>query len=156
MNQGHGRHETRELYAFEVTPEQAHFPHASMAAVRVSTTHYLKSLQVTQDVEILVTSRDSEKMTPAEFLQARRNHWGIETQVNYVRDTTFGEDKSTNRTDHGPQNMATLRNLVIGMCAIDAAKHGKKTSWLPKFRREAKNNQDKAVDLVAKPLLNNT
>jgi hypothetical protein len=31
-----------------------------------------------------------------------------------VRDVTFGEDASQIRTGHGPQNMATLRNLAIG------------------------------------------
>ena len=30
-----------------------------------------------------------------------------------VRDTAFGEDASRVRTDHGPENMATLRNLAI-------------------------------------------
>lgn len=156
MNQGHGRHETKETYAFDVSPEQSGFPHASMAAVRISTNHYLKSGKVSEDVEMLLTSRSSQKMTPAQFEEGRRGHWGIETPYHYVRDVTFGEDKSTNQVDHGPRNMAALRNLVIGMCAIDAARRNQQNSYLPRFRREAANDRRRCIKLVAKPLLNST
>ena len=43
----------------------------------------------------------------AEQLQSlRRGHWGIEA-VHYVRDVIFGEDASTVRSGHAPQNLAT-------------------------------------------------
>ncbi|MBV6699500.1 hypothetical protein KV557_20775 [Kitasatospora aureofaciens] len=37
----------------------------------------------------------------------------MENRLHFVRDTTFGEDNSRIRTGHGPENMATLRNLAI-------------------------------------------
>jgi hypothetical protein len=36
-----------------------------------------------------------------------------ENRLHFVRDTTFREDASKVRTGHGPENMATLRNLAI-------------------------------------------
>lgn len=41
--------------------------------------------------------------------------------VTSVRDTTFAEDASKIRTGHGPENMATLRNLAIN--ALRTAGH---------------------------------
>lgn len=95
-------------------------------------------------------------MTPAQLEAFRRGHWGIENHLHYVRDVSFGEDSSTLRTGQAPQNMATLRNLVIGICALDAARQNKRTSSLPKFRREAQNNRDLAAARVARPLLDGT
>jgi predicted transposase YbfD/YdcC len=37
----------------------------------------------------------------------------IENRLHFIRDTTFAEDASQVRTGHGPDNMATLRNLPI-------------------------------------------
>ncbi|WP_420082725.1 hypothetical protein ACN6AT_36115 (plasmid) [Streptomyces sp. JL4002] len=37
----------------------------------------------------------------------------IENRLHFVRDTTFTEDASKIHTGHGPENMATLRNLAI-------------------------------------------
>jgi hypothetical protein len=94
-------------------------------------------------------------MNAAQLQAARRGHWGIES-THYVRDVTFGEDASTIRTGHAPQNLAALRNLVIGLCALDGARQHKTTSYLPRFRSAARNHRHLAIDLVGRPLLNNT
>ena len=91
-------------------------------------------------------------MDAAQLQAARRGHWGIES-VHYVRDVTLGEDASTVRTGHTPQNLAALRNVVIGLCVLDAARHHKATSYLPRFRSAARNNRVLAIDLVSRPLL---
>lgn len=49
-----------------------------------------------------------------------RSQWTIENRLHFVRDTAFGEDASRVRTDHGPENMATLRNLAINTSATTA------------------------------------
>src|SRR5512146_781599 len=54
LDQGHSRHETREVYPFEITPENSGFPYAAQAAVLCRTTHHLKSLRVTEEMEILL------------------------------------------------------------------------------------------------------
>jgi hypothetical protein len=90
MGQAHGRHETRELFAFEVDAQQTGFPHAAMAAVRLSTTHHLKEVRVSQDIEILIASRGSWKMSPEQMEDFRRNHWGIENSLHYVNGSVPG------------------------------------------------------------------
>ena len=152
MDQGHGRHETREVYPFEITPEQSGFPHAAQAALILRTTHHLKSVQVTEETEILLSSRPASQMNAAQLQGLRRGHWTLEA-LHYVRDVTFGEDASTVRTGHAPQNLAALRNLVIGLCALDAARQHKTTSYLPRFRSAARNHRHLAIDLVSRPLL---
>ena len=138
-----------------MTPENTDFPHAAQAAVITRTTHHLKSVRVTEDTEIVLSSRPADKMDAALIQGFRRGHWTIENPIHYVRDVTFGEDRSTARTQHIVPNLATLRNLVIGLCALDSARQGrsKRTSYLPRFRSAASNNHQLAVDLLARPLL---
>lgn len=130
------------------------FPHVAQAAVIVRTTHHLKSVRVTEEVEIALTSRSALKLDAAGFQSSRRGHWGIENPIHYVRDVTFGEDRSTICKADAPRNMAALRNLVIGICALDAAGQDQSASYLPRFRNAAKNDKQIAVDLVTRPLLN--
>ena len=153
LDQGHGRHETREVYPLEVTPQEAGFPHVAQAAVIVRTTHHLKSLQVSEETEIVLSSRRASKLDAGGLQAFRRGHWGIENPIHYVRDVTFGEDRSTICKKDAPRNMAALRNLVIGICALDAARKGQARSYLPRFRSRAKNDHQMAIDLVARPLL---
>ncbi len=117
------------------------------------TTHHLKSLRITEETEILLTSRPAAEMNAPQIQAFRRGHWNIENPIHYVRDVTFGEDRSTARTGHTPENLATLRNLVIGLCGLDAARKSKPASYLPRFRSAAKNDRQIAVDLLARPLL---
>ena len=116
------------------------------------TTHHLKSLRVTEEIEIAITSRPPAKLNAAGFQASRRAHWGIENPIHYVRDVTFGEDRSTICKKDAPRNMAALRNLVIGICGLDAAGKGQSASYLPRFRSDAKNDNQIAVDLLARPL----
>ena len=117
------------------------------------TTHHLKSARITEETEILLTSRPAADMNAAQIQAFRRGHWTIENPLHYVRDVTFGEDRSTVRTGHAPDNLATLRNLVIGLCGLDAARKKRHASYLPRFRSAAKHNPQIAIDLIARPLL---
>ena len=98
-----------------MTPQTTGFPHAAQAAVVIRTTHHLKSLRVTEETELLLTSRPAAQLNAAQIQVSRRGHWTIENPIHYVRDVTFGEDRSTIRTGHAPRNLGTLRNLVIGL-----------------------------------------
>jgi predicted transposase YbfD/YdcC len=121
--------------------------------VVLRTTHHLKSVKVTQEMEMLISSRPADKMKAAQIQAFRRGHWSIEI-LHYVRDVTFGEDRSTVQKEHAPRNMATLRHLVIGLCGIDTARQKKHHSSLPTFRAAASNDHQVAIDLLARPLLN--
>jgi hypothetical protein len=50
-----------------------------------------------------------------------RGHWAIENKVHHVRDVTLDEDRSQIRKGHGPQVMATLRNLALSLLRLAGA-----------------------------------
>lgn len=65
-----------------------------------------------------ITSQSQQQASPACILCQNREHWSIENSSHYVRDVTFDEDRSRIRKGSGPQVMATLRNLVIGILRL--------------------------------------
>ncbi|MEO0949024.1 MAG: ISAs1 family transposase, partial [Cyanobacteria bacterium J06641_5] len=46
--------------------------------------------------------------------RAIRLYWGIENQLHWVLDVTFGEDNSRIRRGYGPESFTLLRRLAIG------------------------------------------
>lgn len=62
-----------------------------------------------------VTSLTAAQAGPERAAGLTRGHWQIENKIHWVRDVTFREDASRIRTGEGPQVMATLRNLAIGV-----------------------------------------
>jgi hypothetical protein len=62
-----------------------------------------------------VTSLDRAGADAARLLGLVRGQWEIENRLHWVRDVTFDEDASQIRAGHGPQVMATLRNLAISL-----------------------------------------
>ena len=62
----------------------------------------------------VITSLPPEEANPRRLLQRVCQHWHIENKLQYDRDVTFAEDRSTVRTGHAPWAMAALRNTVIG------------------------------------------
>ncbi len=152
LDQGHGRHDTREVFLFEVTDKETGFPHAAQGALVIRTTHHLKKVKVTQDVQFVITSRSHEKLSPAQFLKALRGHWAIENKLHYPRDVTLKEDLSTARTGHSQQNLAALRNLVIGLSALCHEHQVSSHRSLPEFRRNAQNFRAPMLRLINRPL----
>jgi predicted transposase YbfD/YdcC len=65
---------------------------------------------------------------------AIRTHWGIENQLHWVLDVTFGEDACRIRTGHGPDNFALLRRLAISVLNQETSK---KRSLRQKSKRAA-------------------
>lgn len=70
--------------------------------------------KVSSEVRYAITSL-GESVEAAQLLRLVRGHWSIENRLHYVRDMTFGEDKSQVRTGSAPEVMAALRNVVIGV-----------------------------------------
>ena len=66
--------------------------------------------------------------------RAIRVHWGIENQLHWVLDMTFGEDASRIRTAYAPQNMALLKRLAISVLNQERSK---KRSIRQKAKRAA-------------------
>jgi predicted transposase YbfD/YdcC len=68
--------------------------------------------KVQQEVVFLITSRSPARGSHAQVHAWIRGHWSIEVR-HFVRDGTFGEDRSRLRHGHAPQIMAACRNLCI-------------------------------------------
>ena len=62
-----------------------------------------------------ITSLTFAQASPARLADYIRGHWAIENGLHHVRDVTFAEDASQLRTGIGPQVMACLCNLIIGL-----------------------------------------
>lgn len=80
-----------------------------------------------RDVRFLLTSLLPRRADPARLLALARGHWSIESR-HFVRDVTFGEDRSPLRTGDAPQILAACRTLAhtlirrSGATAIAAAR----------------------------------
>jgi predicted transposase YbfD/YdcC len=57
----------------------------------------------------------SSTTTPERLLSAVRQHWGIENQLHWVLDVSFGEDSSRIRKDNAPTNIAIIRHAALNM-----------------------------------------
>jgi predicted transposase YbfD/YdcC len=69
--------------------------------------------KITEEVVYLITDLTPTLATPRRLLELDRGHWSIENRLHYVRDVSFGEDRSRLRTGQAPQILAALRNLTI-------------------------------------------
>ncbi|HET9142334.1 ISAs1 family transposase [Actinophytocola sp.] len=116
------RHGRREQRTIEVLPAPADldFPHASQIwqITRYRTIHHTQQTRSTQPkiethTAYGVTSLTPHHATPAHISAYLRGHWEIENRLHWVRDVTYGEDRSRVRTGTAPRAMASLRNLAI-------------------------------------------
>jgi predicted transposase YbfD/YdcC len=112
-NRGHGRVELRALKA--VTVHHFGFPHAAQVLQVTRKVRDLRTRRWRTVTVYAITSLTFEQASPARLADYLRGHWAIENGLHYLRDTTFAEDGSQVRTGTGPQVMACLRNLAIGV-----------------------------------------
>ena len=68
--------------------------------------------------------------------RALRAHWGIENQLHWVLDVTFGEDDSRIRNLNSPENFSLLRRLAISLLNQETST---KRSLRQKMKRAAMN-----------------
>jgi hypothetical protein len=111
-DRGHGRVEIRTLKAVSVG--HFGFPHAAQVLEVTRTTREPGARRWRTVVVYGVTSLTFAQASPARLADLLRGHWAIEA-LHYLRDVTFCEDASQLRSGSGPQVMACLRNLVIGV-----------------------------------------
>ena len=55
-------------------------------------------------------------------LHAVRTHWEVENKLHWTLDVVFGEDGHSYAKDHGPENMAVLRQLALNLLKLDPTK----------------------------------
>lgn len=81
----------------------------------------LRTGAVQEERAYAITSLAPARATPAQLLTLWRQHWHIENKLHYVRDVTFGEDRSTVRAGRGAQVLAAVRNTAISLLRCEGA-----------------------------------
>jgi predicted transposase YbfD/YdcC len=91
------------------------FPHAAQVLQVTRKTRDLHTRRWRTVTLYAITSLTFAQASPTRLADLIRGHWTIENGLHWVRDVTFAEDASQLRTGAGPQVMACLRNLAIGL-----------------------------------------
>ncbi len=112
----HGRVELRTLKT--VTVNGFGFPHTAQVVQVTRRRRDARDRRWRTVTVYAVTSLTHAQASPARLADLLRGHWAIENNLHWVRDVTFAEDRSRIRTGHGPQVMASLRNLVISILRL--------------------------------------
>ena len=84
-------------------------------AILLRTRESLSTGKTTKEIVHLITSLDHNKCSAKRLLELKRQYWDVENKLHYIKDFVFGEDRSTIRALHGPQNMSALRNLAVSI-----------------------------------------
>jgi predicted transposase YbfD/YdcC len=116
-DKGHGRVEVRSITVSQMLNDYTEWPHLAQVFQLRQRTTIQHSGQVTETISYGITSLTAHEATPERLLEIARRHWGIENQLHYRRDVTLHEDAGRLRVGHGPQVMAALNNLVLGLLA---------------------------------------
>ena len=103
--------------------------------------------ETTHEVAYAITGVSRTRADAARLLEWWRSHWGIENKEHWVRDETFGEDRSRVRSGAAPQVLAAVRNLVLNWLRTqkigNIAKALRENGWNPQplFAMLGKHNQ---------------
>jgi predicted transposase YbfD/YdcC len=116
-DRGHGRIEQRTIRTAPL-PASVRFPHAAQVLELQRHTTDLGGHTLRTEVVYGITSLDATRAGSARLLGLVRGQWEIENRLHWVRDITFDEDRSQIRSGHGPQVMASLRNLAISLLRL--------------------------------------
>lgn len=118
----------------------ANWPHIRQVA---QVTRVITSKKgTTTEIVYLITNLSSAHASPERLLAIVRGHWSIENGSHYVRDVTFGEDRSRLRSGNAPHVLAALRNLAITLI------HRTGTSQIAAARRMFSHDPAQALDLL--------
>jgi predicted transposase YbfD/YdcC len=123
VDRGQGRTEVRTI---KVSSEMNAYLAASwpfLSQVAQLTRTVTKAGQTTTEVVYLITTLSVQQASPQRLLELNRGHWSIENRTHYVRDVTFGEDRSCLQSGNAPQIMAALRNLAITLIHRSGSYH---------------------------------
>ena len=105
--------EEREISVIATDKPGLYFDGVKQVAKLFRKREILKDKRIEEETVFLITNLDHEQADPERLMQLKREYWAIENKLHYRKDFVFGEDRSTIRAEHGPHNMATLRNFAI-------------------------------------------
>jgi predicted transposase YbfD/YdcC len=120
---GHGREEWRGAYVFErLEGIRDRELWRDLAVVVVVLRERRVGGEISNEAHYYVSSRKADAEL---FLNAAREHWGIENGCHWVLDVCFAEDACRSRNGHAAQNLACLRRMALSMLkAADGPKCG--------------------------------
>lgn len=118
VNKGHGRIETRILTTSTMLNAYSTWPGLAQVYRLERQFQWWRSgrcYRTSCKVEFGITSLSRTQATPAQLLNIRRTHWGIEIGLHYRRDVTFKEDATRMTVGHAGKIMASINNLIIAL-----------------------------------------
>jgi predicted transposase YbfD/YdcC len=115
LEAGHHRREHRQVWAVSVSQMGQLYQSSSwvglQTVVMVVRVRHLWN-KTTREVQFYLSSLPGDA---ARIARAIRAHWGIENQLHWVLDVTFGEDSSRIRNAHGSENFSLMRRIAISL-----------------------------------------
>jgi predicted transposase YbfD/YdcC len=115
VREEHSRGRIKRWSCWITDAEGIDFPHAAQAACIRRDVFEVTGDRISKEHALILTSSKAGKMTAAGVNRHVRGHWGIENKSHYVRDTVYREDHGQAWAGEGPQALASLRNLTIGL-----------------------------------------
>jgi len=103
------------------------FPGAVQAALVKREVFEVSGDRISKEIALLLTSSDTERMSAVKLNLRTRSHWGIENKSHYVRDTVYQEDDNQTWAGNGPQVLASIHNLTIGLIRLKGINKIKET-----------------------------
>ena len=113
LEKGHGRRERRTLSV--TTALNGYLDWPGIGQVGRIESDVERDGKRTAETRYFITSVPRAVAGAEGLLGWSRGHWTIENGSHYVRDVSLGEDASRIRKGSGPEVMAALRNLAIGL-----------------------------------------
>jgi predicted transposase YbfD/YdcC len=131
VTEEHSRGRIKRWSCWITGAEGIDFPDARQAAFIRREIFEISGDRISKEQALILTSRKSGKMTAADVNKHARGHWGIENKSHYVRDTVYREDHGQAWAGDGPQALACLRNLALGLFRMKNVKAIKETAeWV--------------------------
>jgi predicted transposase YbfD/YdcC len=110
--QGHGRHEIRSYHIIQDPDLRAKEDWAGLRVIGMCYSECIRDGQESSEVRYFIGSRKAKAKV---YGKALRNHWGIENNLHWQMDVTFGEDKNRFSKRNGAENLALVRRLAVGL-----------------------------------------
>lgn len=112
IDKEHGRFEERKIFVIETSNSELNFKGIQQIAKLQRKRTIIKSDKTSEEEIFLITNLSVNEADAERLMFLKRDYWSIENKLHYRKDFVFGEDRSTIRAEHGPENMAALRNFA--------------------------------------------
>lgn len=123
LDKGHGRLEERRLTASTMLTGFSDWPGLAQVFQLERRVVDCRTGEITTETVYGASSLGPQRADAATLLGLVRGQWRIENQSHYVRDVTFGEDRSQVRVGSIPEVMAAFRNTAIGLLRLNGERN---------------------------------